>query len=149
MCSSDLLEERGAGNVVNVPLPHGAGDAAFVAAYEQVALPALERHQPQFILVSSGWDAHARDPLGSLQVATWGYTRAATLAVESARRLCDGRIVVALEGGYDTHALAWCASALVEVLLGDAPTPDPEPADVSPGDDLPSLIASARRLAGL
>jgi len=146
---SGALEERGAGNLVNVPLPHGAGDAAFLAAYEQVALPALERHRPQFILVSSGWDAHARDPLGTLQVTTWGYTRAATLAVEAAQRLCGGRIVVALEGGYDTHALAWCASGLVEVLLGDAPTPDPEPADVSPGDDLPSLIATARRLAGL
>ena len=146
---SGALEERGAGNLVNVPLPHGAGDAAFLAAYEQVALPALERHRPQFILVSSGWDAHARDPLGTLQVTTWGYTRAAMLAVEAAQRLCEGRIVVALEGGYDTHALAWCASGLVEVLLGDEPTPDPEPADVSPGDALPSLIATARRLAGL
>lgn len=143
------IEERGAGNVVNVPLPHGAGDAAFLAAYEQVAMPALDRHQPQFILVSSGWDAHARDPLGSLAVTTWGYTRAATLAVEAAQRLCAGRIVVALEGGYDTHALAWCASGLVEVLLGDEPTPDPEPGDVPSGDDMPSLIAEVRRLAGL
>mgnify|MGYP003348138520 CR=1 FL=1 len=73
----------------------------------------------------------------------------ATGMLALAQRLCEGRIVVALEGGYDTRALAWCASGLVEVLLGDAPTPDPEPGDVPPGDDLPALIAHARRLAGL
>lgn len=139
----------GAGSVINIPLPHGTGDAAVVAAYEQVALPALERHRPELVLVSSGWDAHARDPLGSLNVTTWGYTQVARMAVEAAQHLCGGRVVVALEGGYDTHALAWCASGLVEVLLGDEPTPDPEPGDVSPGDDLPALIAQVRRLAGL
>jgi acetoin utilization deacetylase AcuC-like enzyme len=138
-----------AGTKINIPLPHGTGDPGFVAAYEQVALLALERHRPDLVLVSSGWDAHARDPLGTLQVTTAGYTRVAQLAVEAAQALCGGRIVATLEGGYDTHALAWCASGLVEVLLGDEPTADPEPGDVAAGDGLERVIAEVRRRVGL
>ena len=140
-----------AGTKVNIPLRHGTGDRGFLAAYEQVAVPALERHRPQLVLVSSGWDAHALDPLGTLNVSTAGYTRAAELVIDAARRLCEGRIVVALEGGYDTHALAWCASGLVQLLLGEAPTPDPDPTPPEPIDapDASMVIAAVRRAVGL
>ncbi|MGE3857552.1 MAG: histone deacetylase [Dehalococcoidia bacterium] len=137
------------GTNVNIPLPHGTGDAGFLAAWERVGVPALERHRPQLVLVSSGWDAHARDPLGTLNVTTEGYTRAARLVRDAAARLCDGRLVATLEGGYDTHALAWCASALVELLLGDEPTPDPDPAAVPAGDPLDARIAEVRAAIGL
>ena len=124
------IEDRGrgaaAGTKVNVPLPHGAGDAAFLAAYEQVAVPALDRFQPELVLVSCGWDSHARDPLGPLAVSTAGYTAVARLMLDAATRLAGGRLVAVLEGGYDEHALAYCAQALCELLLGDEPTPDPE-----------------------
>lgn len=143
------LHDTGVGTTINIPLPHESGDAAFVAAYEQVALPALERHQPELILVSSGFDSHARDFLATLNVTTDGYNRVAQLAVDAAQRLCDGRIIANLEGGYDEHALAWCSSGLVEVLLGEAPTPDPEPVDVGPGDAQERLIAEVRAIAGL
>jgi acetoin utilization deacetylase AcuC-like enzyme len=126
------IEEVGrgeaAGTNVNVPLPHGAGDAAFVPVWAELAAEALDRFRPGLVFVSSGWDAHARDPLGTLAVTTDGYTRAARAVIQAVDRLCDGRVVVVLEGGYDEHALAWCASALCELLLGDEPTPDPEPA---------------------
>ena len=95
-----------AGTKINVPLPHGDGDDAFLAAYEHLAVPALERFHPELVLVSCGWDAHARDGLAPLQVTTAGYTRVARLVLDAAATLCDGRVVVALEGGYDTHALA-------------------------------------------
>jgi acetoin utilization deacetylase AcuC-like enzyme len=137
------------GTNVNIPLPNGTGDAGFLAAWEHVAVPALERHRPELVLVSSGWDAHARDPLGTLNVTTEGYTRAAALVLDAARRLAGGRLVATLEGGYDTHALAWCASGLVQLLFGDVPTPDPEPAHVPPGDPLDDLIAEVRAAAGL
>jgi enamine deaminase RidA (YjgF/YER057c/UK114 family) len=123
----DLGAGAARGTNVNLPLPHGTGDAGFLAAWERVGVPMLERHRPQLVLVSSGWDAHARDPLGTLNVTTAGYTRAAAAVIDAARRLCDGRLIATLEGGYDTHALAWCASGLVELLLGDTPAPDPEP----------------------
>jgi acetoin utilization deacetylase AcuC-like enzyme len=137
------------GTKVNVPLPHGTGDGAFVAAYAQLAVPALVKHQPELILVSSGWDAHARDPLGTLNVTTEGYTRVASLILEVARDLCNGRIVVTLEGGYDPHALAWCASGLVELLLGEEPTPDPEPVASMQDADLSELFEEVRRASGL
>ncbi|MEI7926190.1 MAG: histone deacetylase, partial [Chloroflexota bacterium] len=137
------------GTNVNIPLPHGTGDAGFVAAWEQVAIPALDRHRPELILASSGWDAHARDPLGTLNVTTAGYTRAAEMVLDAARRLSGGRFIATLEGGYDTHALAWCASALVELLLGDTPTPDPEPGDVPAGDPLDAVIRGSREAIGL
>ncbi|RLT35376.1 MAG: histone deacetylase [Chloroflexi bacterium] len=138
-----------AGTKVNIPLQHGTADRGFVAVYEQVVVPALERHRPQLVLVSSGWDAHANDPLGTLNVSTAGYTRVAELVIDAARRLCEGRIVVALEGGYDTHALAWCASNLVQLLLGETPTPDPQPATPPAGPDPSMVIGAVRRAIGL
>ncbi|MEZ4502923.1 MAG: histone deacetylase [Dehalococcoidia bacterium] len=135
---------------LNAPLPAGTGDAGFLAAYEQVCIPALERFRPDLVLVSSGWDAHARDPLAPLLVSTEGYHRVAGLVIEAARALCDGRVVVNLEGGYDTHALAWCASGLCEQLLGEAPTSDPDP--VAPPErepDIEAMLAALRREAGL
>ena len=152
---SGAVEERGrgaaAGTKINVPLPHGAGDAAFRAAYERVAVPALERFQPALVLVSCGWDAHARDPLGPLAVSTAGYTAVARLIVDAAARLCDGRLVAVLEGGYDEHALAHCAQTLCELLLGDEPTPDPEQGAGRPElvTNVDAVIAAARAAAGL
>ena len=147
--------ERGrgeaAGTKINIPLPHGAGDRAFLAAYEQVAVPALEAFEPQFVLVSCGWDSHARDPLGALAVSTEGYTAVARLILEAADRLCGGRLVAVLEGGYDEHALACCAQALCELLLGDEPTPDPEQGVGRPElvFEIDAVIAASRASAGL
>ena len=152
---SGAVEERGrgaaAGTKINVPLPHGAGDAAFLAAYERVAVPALERFEPGLVLVSCGWDSHARDPLGVLAVSTAGYTAVARLIVDAAARLCGGRLVAVLEGGYDEHALAYCAQALCELLLGDEPTPDPEEGAGRPElvTNIDAVIAAARASAGL
>ena len=137
------------GTMLNLPLPAGTGDAGFVAAYEQAVLPALERFRPQLVLVSCGWDAHARDPLAPLAVSTAGYTQVARLVIEAAARLADGRLVVALEGGYDEHALAWCASALCELLLGDEPTPDPQPTAPAREPDVAPAIRAARDAIGL
>ncbi len=147
------ITETGSGEArgtnLNVPLPAGTGDAGFVAAYEQVCLPALERFRPQLVLVSCGWDAHARDPLAPLAASTEGYTQVARLVRDAADSLCDGRIVVALEGGYDTHALAWCASSLCSLLLEEPPAPDPEPTPASAEPDVSHVLTEARGAAGV
>ena len=120
-----------------------------VAAYRDLIVPEVERFRPQLIFVSCGWDAHARDPLAMLEVTTAGYMEIARLVIEAAERACDGRLVAVLEGGYDTHALAWCSSALCELLLGDEPTPDPDPVPAHEGPDASDIIDAARRaLAG-
>ena len=140
-----------AGTKINIPLPHGAGDRAFLAAYRQVALPALAAFEPELVLVSCGWDSHARDPLGALAISTEGYTAVAKLILEATERLCDGRLVAVLEGGYDEHALACCAQALCELLLGEEPTPDPEQGAGRPElvSEIDAVIAAARAAAGL
>ena len=137
------------GTKVNVPLPLGTGDSGYAAAYDQVVLPALERFKPELILVSCGWDAHIRDQIGPMQLSTAGYTGIAQRIVLAADQLCDGKLVATLEGGYDEHALAWCASAFCEVLLGEEPTPDPEPLKPSPEPEVGMVLAEARAEAGL
>ena len=149
------VDDRGlgeaAGTKINIPLPAGAGDAAFQAAYEQVAVPALEAFKPEIVFVSCGWDSHARDQLGPLAVSTAGYTAVARMIIDAAERLCGGRLVAVLEGGYDEHALACCSQALCELLLGDEPTPDPEQGAGRPElvGNIDGVIAAARAAAGL
>ena len=150
--TGDVFETGGRearGTKVNIPLPHGTGDRGFIDAYEQVAVPAMERHQPQLVFISSGWDSHALDPLGTLQVSTAAYTHVAATVIDAARRLAEGRVIALLEGGYDTHALAWCASGLVQLLLEETPVPDPDPRAIPPGPDITRLIEAVRAAVGL
>ena len=137
------------GTKVNVPMPQGAGDTAYAAAYDRVVLPAVERFAPELIFISCGWDAHARDFLGPLALSTSGYTAIAAKLMDLADAVCGGRVVAALEGGYDNHALAWCSSALVELMLGDEPTPDPEPVAAGSEPDIEQVLRAVRREVGL
>ena len=137
------------GTIVNVPLPRGAGDIAIIRSYREVIVPALERFAPDLLLVSSGWDAHQRDPLAGLEVSTAGYTQVAREVIEAADRLCGGRVIVSLEGGYDEHALAWCARSLASLLMGEEPAPDPEPGAPGAEPDVSPIPEAVRRAIGL
>jgi len=137
------------GTTINIPLPSGSGDRAFADAYEQVVIPALRRFRPEIILVSSGWDAHVRDPLAPLALSTAGYSHIAGLVLDEAKVLCDGRVVASLEGGYDTHALAHCAANLCRLMLGDAAQPDPEDPPPEAEPDISGLLMSVREAVGL
>ena len=104
-------------NIVNTPLPAGTRGAEFRHAVEAQWLPAIEAHQPQLILVSAGFDAHRLDPLGQLELTEDDFRWITRLIVDSAKEHASGRIVSALEGGYDLVALAASAHAHVEELL--------------------------------
>ena len=80
-------------------------------------LPAVEAHAPEMILISAGFDAHARDPLANLQLGEADFAWATERLCELANRACGGRIVSTLEGGYDLSALAASAAAHVKVLM--------------------------------
>jgi acetoin utilization deacetylase AcuC-like enzyme len=110
-------EERGVGNVFNVPLPSGSGSAEFRAGMEKVVLPAVRAFKPEFILVSAGFDAHVRDPLASLRLEEDDYAWVTARLCEAAAELCGGRLVSSLEGGYDLAALAASAAAHVRGLM--------------------------------
>jgi acetoin utilization deacetylase AcuC-like enzyme len=110
-------DERGRhGNVINLPLAEGTGDAAFLGAYAGQVAPALKTFKPELLLVSAGFDAHEDDPLAGLQVTTEGYGRLAAMIKEWAHLYSQGRTVWALEGGYNLQALGDSAVACLEVL---------------------------------
>lgn len=100
-------EERGvAGNIVNAPLPPYAGSVEFRRAMEMEVLPAVDAFAPELLLISAGFDAHARDPLAQLQLTGADFEWVTRQLTELANRHCGGRIVSALEGGYDPVGLA-------------------------------------------
>jgi acetoin utilization deacetylase AcuC-like enzyme len=111
-------EERGVGNVFNATLPPGADGAAFQAAWRDVLLPALEAFGPELIVISAGFDAHARDPLAQLRVREADFAWLTTEICRVADQQCGGRVVSLLEGGYDLEALASSAAAHVRALMG-------------------------------
>ncbi len=110
--------ERGRhGQIVNVPLPPGAGGPAFRAGFIARIIPALEAHDPQLIVISAGFDAHARDPLANLNLTEADFVWATHRLCDVADAHCDGRVVSTLEGGYDLSALASSVAAHVRVLM--------------------------------
>lgn len=110
-------EERGAhGQIVNVPLRGGSGGAAMRAAYAGQVFPRLEEFKPDLILVSAGFDAHADDPLAGLNWREEDFAWLTGRLCDLADAHCAGRVVSALEGGYDLPALAASVAAHVGVL---------------------------------
>ena len=110
-------DEHGIGNIFNAPLPPGAGPIEFRAAWEARLLPELELFRPQLLLISAGFDADARDPLAQLQLVPADFAWISGRLVELADRHADGRIVSALEGGYDLDALREGIAAHVGALM--------------------------------
>ncbi|HLI18138.1 MAG TPA: histone deacetylase family protein [Rhodanobacteraceae bacterium] len=108
---------HGAGNIFNAPLPPDAGSTEFRAAWEVNLLPEINLFRPQLVMISAGFDAHARDPLAQLQLAANDYTWITQRLVELADRHADGRVISALEGGYDLDALRECTAAHVAGLM--------------------------------
>jgi acetoin utilization deacetylase AcuC-like enzyme len=110
-------ETGAAGNIVNAVLPPGADGAAFRAVFDGQVFPALDSFAPDFLMVSAGFDAHEADPLAGLRLATADYGWATERLRDAAGRHCGGRLVSALEGGYDLRALADSAAAHVRALM--------------------------------
>lgn len=106
-----------AGNVVNVPAPAGADSAIWRRAFEAKILPALEAFGPDLILVSAGFDAHRDDPLASLALHEDDFGWATRALVAVCERVCEGKLVSTLEGGYDLSALARSAQSHVRALM--------------------------------
>jgi acetoin utilization deacetylase AcuC-like enzyme len=112
-----MAYERGVGNIVNAPLPPGAGGPEFRAAWSDIIIPRLAAFAPELLIISAGFDAHAADPLAQLRLreADFAWVTAALLAVADAH--CPGRVVSLLEGGYDLAALASSAATHVRGLM--------------------------------
>ncbi len=140
----------GAGYTMNLPLPAGVGDTGFGRLLAEVITPAAERFAPELVLVSAGYDAHWRDPLAGLHLSLAGYWRLSKGLVELAERLCGGRIVVLLEGGYDLQVLSLGVADTCRSLLGDTmPGEDMLGASNWPEPSLDRLVAGFRKVHSL
>lgn len=106
-----------AGNIVNVPLRPYAGSTEFRAACERSLLPKLEQFAPELLIISAGFDAHVADPLAQLQLTDQDYYWITEKLLQVADRTAQGRLVSALEGGYDLQALASASAAHVRALM--------------------------------
>lgn len=104
-------------NMINVPLPSGAGGEAFRAAVTDRWMPALDRFAPQIILISAGFDAHREDPLAGLKFTEADYGWVTRQLMDVARKHGHGRIVSSLEGGYSLSALGRSAAEHVRALV--------------------------------
>lgn len=110
-------EGEGSGATLNVPLEPGADDDAYRRAFEERIIPEIERFKPQILLLSAGYDAHVRDPLGGMRVTTAGFRWIMEELVLLAKEQCGGKLVAALEGGYDLAALRESVEAQLEAMV--------------------------------
>jgi acetoin utilization deacetylase AcuC-like enzyme len=109
---------RGEGYTINLPLAAGADDQTYAELFDGVILPAAV-YQPELVLVSAGFDAHAHDPLGGMRLTDQGFADLARRVVRIADEHADGRVLAFLEGGYDPHALAASVVATLAALDAD------------------------------
>lgn len=97
---------KGEGFTLNIPMGAGAGDIEYLNAFNQRIITALDKFQPEFILISAGFDGHRDDPLASMVLSSEAYGQMTRIVKDVAARHCQGKIVSILEGGYDLKALA-------------------------------------------
>ena len=132
----------GEGTTVNVPLPAGSGDEEWVGVMARALAPVARSFRPELLLVSCGFDAHADDPLASMEVSGEGFRSLARIARSLADECCDGRIVLVLEGGYALSGLYEGTAAVLDALL--APSADaPATSDPPGGSRLHRALARA------
>ncbi len=138
----------GAGATVNLPLEAGAVDDDYRIVFAEVILPVVRQFKPDLLLVSAGFDAHERDPLGGMRITTPAFGAMTQELRVVADACCGGRIVLVTEGGYDLHALAASLDGVIQVLAGPstpAAWPAPGPHRSTRGRD--SAAPAKRALA--
>ena len=120
---SGRFDETGAGPgegyTVNVSLPAWCGDSEYLQVFEEILAPVARRFSPQLILVAAGYDAHWSDHIALMRLSVTGFAQIVGIIKKLAQELCQGRIVLTLEGGYDLPSLASSVRATFDVLLGN------------------------------
>lgn len=122
--NSGLVSEKGSGKgigyTVNIPLPAGCRDEDYFQVFENQVKPLVLEYQPELILVSAGFDAHESDPMAAMNLTTEGFGMLAIKTKALAEQVCEGKLVLFLEGGYNPYFLARNVMECVKVLTEDA-----------------------------
>lgn len=114
---NEVGEHDGQGFTVNIPLPFNTSDQTYLKAIREIIIPITRQYEPQFILVSAGFDAHHADPVGRLALSTRCYGTIFETITALAAELCNGRLSLVLEGGYNTNFIgALAAQALAKIV---------------------------------
>jgi acetoin utilization deacetylase AcuC-like enzyme len=147
-------EGEGKGTTLNIPFPAFTGDRGYMIVLKEVIVPALQRFCPGFIFVSLGFDAHADDPLSSIQLSLTGYHEVCGGLIQTAEEVCGGRIIFCLEGGYNGNVLGPGTGNIVRALTGDNTYDDPLPRSgeslgPEPADKLMELIEEIKKIHNL
>ena len=136
-----LLERgagAGAGSTVNLPMPMGATGDVYRQGWEEAVLPAVEAFDPDWLVLSAGFDAHRADPLTNLGLAAGDFADLTETIIEV---VPPGRRIAFLEGGYDLEALADSAAAAVAALAGGTWRPEPATGG-GPGSEVAAAAAA-------
>lgn len=139
----------GRGFTLNVPLSAGHGDSNYMAIMHQIIRPAAARFQPDLLLVSVGFDAHFVDPLAMMRLSLVGYVQLVRELKQIAHDLCDGKIVIVMEGGYDLQALGHGMRNMAHILLEEDDISDPYGLDSGKQPDVQPLIAEVLKIHDL
>ncbi|MBU2994664.1 class II histone deacetylase [Octadecabacter sp. 1_MG-2023] len=123
---SDRGTGKGTGFNLNIPLPPGVGHTGYLATMERIVIPQIQAFRPDVIVIACGYDAAANDPLGRM-LATAETFRMMTQQVKAlARELCEGRLMMAHEGGYSEVYVPFCGHHVIQEMSGSSITaPDP------------------------
>ncbi|OUS06811.1 class II histone deacetylase [Rhodobacterales bacterium 52_120_T64] len=130
---ADRGKGAGVGHNVNIPLPPGAGHAAYIHAMNRIVLPALVAYKPDVIIVACGFDASGVDPLSRMLCSAETYRLMTRQLMQSADKLCDGKLVMAHEGGYSEVHVPFCGHAVLQEMSGS---------EIDAGDAMGARIAS-------
>ena len=137
----EIGQGKAEGTIVNISMQAGTGDNGFKTVYEKIVLPSLERFQPDLILVSAGYDAHWDDPLANLNLSLTGYNWISRELIKSAERICSGKIIFFLEGGYNLQVLSNGVANSIRGLLGIESVEDPLGQSITPEPDISKLVS--------
>jgi acetoin utilization deacetylase AcuC-like enzyme len=113
----------GSGFTVNAPMPAAFGDNEYLRVFDELLLPVARQFRPELVLISAGFDCHFRDPLGGMRITEGGFIAMTRRLQRLADEACQGKLVAALEGGYDLRALAECGRSVIEELGKDGDEP--------------------------
>lgn len=115
---TDRGEGKGEGYNINIPLYAGCGHEAYLYAFENIVIPAIDQFKPEMIIVACGYDANGLDPLARMLLHSDSFREMTRLTKQAAEKHCDGKLVIVHEGGYAESYVPFCGLAVVEELTG-------------------------------
>lgn len=113
----EIGEGQGLGYNMNIPIPEGFTDQAFIETFDNLIVPLAKSYKPQLIILAAGYDAHWKDHLSKLNMTSPVYNVLSKKIMSLSEELCDGKVLATLEGGYNLDALAECSCNTLEYMF--------------------------------